>query len=124
MEAPLRGLRVLLVEDEPLVAELIVDVLEMAGCSVVGPVPRLDAAVRAAETEAIDAALLDLDLAGKRSYPVAAALAARKVPFLFLTGYGQGALAPEYAACRTVAKPFKPQHLIDLLARTVEKAAP
>jgi CheY-like chemotaxis protein len=119
MEVPLPGLRVLLVEDESLVAELIVDVLETAGCTVLGPFPRLDAAVRAAETEAVDAALLDLDLAGKRSYPVAAALAARQVPFLFLTGYGQGALDPEYAACRTISKPFKPQQLIDMLARAV-----
>lgn len=119
MEAALPGLRVLLVEDESLVAELIVDVLETAGYSVLGPFPRLDAAVRAAETEAVDAALLDLDLAGKRSYPVAAALSARQVPFLFLTGYGHGALDPEYAACRTVSKPFKPQQLIDMLSRAV-----
>jgi len=123
MEARLPGLRVMLVEDESLVAELIVDVLETAGCMVVGPYARLEAAVRAAADEGIDVALLDLDLAGSRSYPVAAALRARRVPFLFLTGYGQGALVPEYAGCQTLSKPFKPPQLIEQLARVVAEAA-
>lgn len=122
MEARLSGLRVMLVEDESLVADLIVDVLETAGCAVVGPYARLDAAARAAEGESIDVALLDLDLAGHRSYPVAAALQARRVPFLFLTGYGHGALASDYAACQTISKPFKPQQLIERLARIVAEA--
>lgn len=122
MEARLSGLRVMLVEDESLVADLIVDVLETAGCAVVGPYARLDSAAQAAEGESIDVALLDLDLAGHRSYPVAAALQARRVPFLFLTGYGHGALAPDYAACQTISKPFKPQQLIERLARIVAEA--
>lgn len=113
MTASLQGARVLVVEDEYLVASLIEDMLQTAGCSVAGPIPRLAQAVDAAENEACDAAVLDVNLAGQRVFPVAEILTRRKVPFVLVTGYGGNTLPPEYAACPRLHKPFR---LADLLA--------
>src|SRR5882724_2298726 len=88
MTASLEGVRVLLVEDEYLVAALIEEILEIAGCIVTGPIPRLAQAVDAADHEACDAAVLDVNLAGERIYPVADILSRRNIPFVFVTGYG------------------------------------
>ncbi len=113
MTASLQGARVLVVEDEYLVASLIEDMLESAGCVVAGPIPRLAQAVDAAESEACDAAVLDVNLAGERVFPVAEILSRRQVPFVLVTGYGGNTLPPEYAACPRLNKPFR---LADLLA--------
>lgn len=91
------------------------DVLGEAGYTVVGPIAELEAAMAAAATEAVDLALLDVNLMGKRVYPVAAALAERSIPFLFMTGYGDGSLPPEYVGCATVSKPYKVKTLLDAL---------
>jgi DNA-binding response OmpR family regulator len=123
MPNQLEGLRVLLIEDESLVAELIVDILETAGCAVIGPFARIDPALRAAAEETFDAALLDLDLAGVSTFPVAAFLASRNLPFIFLTGFGKGALQGEYAGHPIIAKPFKSQNLLDMLTRVAKQKA-
>lgn len=112
--------RILVVEDESLIAELIVDMLVTEGYSVVGPYPRLDQALQAVARESFDAALLDIDLAGMRSYPVAKALQSRNVPFVFLTGYGKGGLTGEYAKRPTIAKPFKSEDLLVALNDALE----
>ncbi len=83
----LAGTRVLLVEDETLVAMLLEDALAELGCEVVGPVARLDAAAEAIERDVIDCALIDINLQGRPAYPLAERLAARGVPFGFVTGY-------------------------------------
>ena len=93
MTAPLQGIRVLLVEDEYLVASLIEEILGIAGCIVTGPIPRLAEAVDAADREPCDAAVLDVNLAGERIYPVADILSRRNIPFVFVTGYGTSAFA-------------------------------
>ena len=97
MTAPLGGVKVLVVEDEYLVATLIADILVSAGCIVSGPVPRLADALDMVNREACDVAVLDVNLAGERVYPVAEILSGRNVPFVFLTGYTNGALPGEYA---------------------------
>jgi DNA-binding response OmpR family regulator len=104
---------VLVVEDEYLVASLIEDMLESAGCVVAGPIPRLAQALDAAQSEVCDAAVLDVNLAGERVFPVADILSRRNVPFVLVTGYGGNSLPPEYAGCPRLHKPFK---LADLLA--------
>jgi DNA-binding NtrC family response regulator len=116
----LAGKRVLVVEDELLVAMLVEDMLADAGCVVVGPFARLPAALAAAQMETVDVALLDVNIAGEMVFPVAHTLEERGIPFLFVTGYGQAVLPfnrPHWTAC---AKPFQSQHLTECLARTIK----
>ena len=112
----LAGKRIMVVEDELLVALLVEDVLADAGCIVVGPFARVPEALAAAKIEAIDAALLDVNVANEKVFPVAYALEERGIPFLFVTGYGNLALPqdrPDWEAC---AKPFHTEQLIARLA--------
>jgi DNA-binding NtrC family response regulator len=111
------GKRVLVVDDELLVALLVEDMLAEAGCVVVGPFARVADALAAARVEPIDIALLDVNVSGEKVFPVAHVLEERGIPFLFLTGYGQAALPgdrPDWEAC---AKPFSSERLAENLAR-------
>ena len=122
MTEALQGVKVLVVEDEYLVAALMEDMLESAGCVVAGPIPRLAQALDAANSEACDVAVLDVNLAGERVYPVADILAQRNVPFVFVTGYG--VLPGEYANRPRLCKPFKMADLLDTLSGIVKTAPP
>jgi len=124
MTAPIQDLRVLVVEDEFLVATLIQDMLESAGYLVLGPIPRLAEALDAAGREAYDAAVLDVNLAGERVYPVAEVLSRRNVPFVFVTGYAGGALPDEYADRPRLCKPFKVVDLLGTLSNLVHTRLP
>ena len=84
----LAGKRILLVEDEPIVAMMAADIIEELGATVVGPAMTLAAALSLSQTAEIDAAVLDINLNGLRSDPAAEALARRRIPFVFATGYG------------------------------------
>ncbi len=84
----LAGLRVLVVEDESLIGMLAEDLLEQLGCRMMGLVSTLGRALEMAKSADIDFALLDVDIGGEPVYPVAAALQARGVPFVFMSGYG------------------------------------
>jgi CheY-like chemotaxis protein len=92
--ASLKGVRVLVVEDNFFVAEHIRTILEASGCTVVGPVGRLEDGLRLAAEEALDGALLDINLHGDRSFPIADALRERGIPFVFLTGYDSSEVLP------------------------------
>jgi DNA-binding response OmpR family regulator len=107
------GRRILLVEDELLIAMMLEDVLQAEGCVILGPFPRVEPALKAAREEPLDAAVLDVNLAGKRVDPIAEALAERKIPFVFTTGYGSGMLPAGHANRPTLAKPFKPTQVIN-----------
>ena len=107
MTNALEGVRVLVVEDEYFVAILIEEILESAGCIVMGPIPRLPEALDAAHHDNCDAAVLDVNLAGERIDPVADALCERNVPFVFVTGYGSSALPGEHTERPLVHKPFR-----------------
>jgi CheY-like chemotaxis protein len=114
--AKLTGKRVLVVEDEALVAMLIEDGLLDAGASVVGPVGSVDEALALVERAACDgglnAAVLDINLDGMAVSPVADRLAALGVPFLFATGYGEDGDRGVHAAAPVLAKPFDPDALV------------
>ena len=110
--------RALLVEDESLIAMLLEDMLAELGYEVVGPVARLDKAVELAQREVIDVAILDVNLNGMEVYPVAAALAARGVPFVFSTGYGNSGLHAPYGDRPTLQKPFRRRDLCAALEQT------
>jgi CheY-like chemotaxis protein len=105
------GLRVLLVEDEAMIAMLLEDMLEDLGHELVRVANRLEDAVAAAGTEAIDLAILDLNLGGVLTYPAADALAERGIPFIFATGYGSGGLKDACSARPTLQKPFDTEAL-------------
>jgi len=104
----LPGRRILVVEDEPLLAMMIEDLLSEIGCVVVGPASHLGAGLALASEAELDGALLDVNLGSEAVYPVADALRRRGVPFVFVTGYGRHGLDTPYAAHPTIQKPFKP----------------
>lgn len=120
--ASLAGTRVLLVEDEMVLAMVAEDTLSDLGCSVVSA-SRVAQALALIRNEDFDVALLDVNVAGEEVYPVAAALVARGIPFVFATGYGQGGLRHDYRAHRVLEKPYPHEDLgsalIEALGGTV-----
>jgi CheY-like chemotaxis protein len=112
--------RILVVEDETIIGMMIQDTLEDFGYEVIGPAPRLPKALELAEREHFDVALLDVNVAGDLVYPVARKLTERKIPFVFLTGYGKSGIHPDFVARPVLTKPLDPAKLrgilFDLLA--------
>jgi CheY-like chemotaxis protein len=110
--------KVLIVEDEALVSMLLEAMLEDAGCDVVGPAPRVSAGVALVTSgEAMDAAILDVNVAGEQVFPVAEALAARGVPFAFASGYGEGGVPEMWRDRPVLQKPFGEPELRGLLQK-------
>ena len=103
--------RVLMVEDEMVLALLLCDVFRAAGFDVV-PVGRMPDAERAA-MQAFDAAVLDINIGGQLVYPVAHILRGRGVPFLFASAYGAMGLPEEFRDVRVMQKPYAPDLLVD-----------
>lgn len=97
--------RILVLEDEFLTALDLCDTLDALGCEVVGPVSRVERALAIARTEALAGAVLDVNVDGERSDPVADALSNRAIPFVFVTGYAREDLAPRHRDCRMLQKP-------------------
>jgi CheY-like chemotaxis protein len=119
MAANLSGLRVLLVEDEEMTSYYQTLLLTKAGCDVVGPVATLQEAMAQAETEHFDAVLLDVNLNGESSYPVADALLRRELPFVFMTAYGRSQIPEQYRWYPCCQKSAGPDHLLDTLSRAI-----
>ncbi|MGH7075751.1 MAG: response regulator [Stellaceae bacterium] len=115
----LNGIRVLVVEDELLIVMMLEDMLESAGCVIVGPCNSLAKALQTAAEEDFDVALLDVNLAGKQVFPLADVLIERNLPFIFMTGYGADLLPAQYAMHPTIAKPFKIASLMEKLSGIV-----
>ncbi len=120
-DTALNGKRVLLVEDEALVAMLVEDMLADEGCVVVATATRVGEAVAKAGDTAIefDMAILDVNLAGEPVFPVAEALAKRGVPFAFATGYGAGGLPDTWKNRPTLQKPFTAADVTAVLQKIV-----
>jgi CheY-like chemotaxis protein len=103
----LRDRRILVVEDEYLIAMMLRDALEDVGSVVVGPVPSVEKAIKTIAADPnIDAAILDVNLGGVMAYPVAEALVARNIPFVFTTGYEDGTLRALFPNIRSCHKPY------------------
>jgi CheY-like chemotaxis protein len=120
MTNALQGRRVLVIEDESLVAMLLETILEDMGCAVVGPESNIDDGLRAATNEAsLDAALLDVNVAGREVFPVAEALRARGVPFVFSTGYGEAGLPEHWRGNPTIQKPLTEGAIHDALMKAM-----
>lgn len=110
--AALAGLRVLVVEDDMLIAACIEEVLHGLGCVVVGPVGKLDLALQLANDEVLDAAILDINIRGGHVYPVAERLRARGIPFALASGYGDWALPEAFRNQPRLTKPFTENELL------------
>ena len=119
----LAGKRVLIVEDELLVALMIEDVLADLGCEVVGPFGSVAQALPAAGSEPIDLAVLDVNLGGEMVYPVAERLGERDIPFLFVSGYGGDAIPEGKVDWKVCAKPFHPKELARMMAALLKPVA-
>jgi DNA-binding response OmpR family regulator len=117
----LAGLRVLVVEDEMLISMLIEDVLADQHCVVVGPFNRVPDALQAAQSQPLDLAVLDVNIAGTKVYPIAEQLDVRGIPFLLLSGYGKSAVPVDHPTWRACVKPFKTDELIAILESLVPR---
>lgn len=109
----LAGRRFLVIEDEPLVALGLVAGLEEVGAEVVGPAGTIEEALQLIDGASMDAALLDANLRGRPVDGVAAELTRKKVPFVFVTGYGQQSLPRSFSTAPMLAKPFSPEQLLE-----------
>ena len=120
----LRGRRILVVEDWLVVAQEIETLLEDLGCTVVGAVPRLAEALHCARSEPIDAAVLDVNLNDEEVYPVADELLLRGIPFVFMTGYDEHAMPPEFRNWPRLEKPFSADEFSQALSRALTMPPP
>jgi CheY-like chemotaxis protein len=112
----IRGLRLLVVEDEALVAILLEDMLVDLGCTVVGVSGNVADALSRLVTADIDGAVLDVNIGGEMVFPVADALAARGTPFVFATGYGRTGIDERYPRAPVLTKPYSRDALAETLA--------
>jgi CheY-like chemotaxis protein len=117
--------RILLAEDEFLVALSTTDLLENAGCEIVGPASGVAMARGLAVSEILDAAVLDINLGGEMVWPVAQALTDRGVPFVFLSAYvPQSVIPAKFAAVPRLDKPLDGERLLRELAIMWEDSKP
>jgi CheY-like chemotaxis protein len=117
----LDGVRVLVVEDDALLALDLDATLASRGCAVVGPFGTAAGAIAEVKRMAIDAAVLDLNLNGETSISVADALAGRDIPYLFLSGYDREVLPDTHKAAPLLRKPHRDMDLIRLLTRLLHR---
>jgi PAS domain S-box-containing protein len=114
----LRGRRVLLIEDEPLIGLHAVSCLEGVGCTVIGPVARIEPALVAAREATFDLAILDINLAGHMTFNVADVLMARGLPFAFCSGYAASSDIPDrFAHIAVLRKPISEEMLVDAVGQ-------
>jgi CheY-like chemotaxis protein len=102
------------VEDEPLLAMTAADLLADSGCTVVGPASSVEQGMQLIEQEAIDGAMLDINLRGEMVFPLADALAERSIPFVYVTGYGKLLRACNHGR-PVLQKPYSNQQLLKII---------
>ncbi|MFW2391306.1 MAG: response regulator [Alphaproteobacteria bacterium] len=108
----LTDLQILVVEDEAPIALQLEDMLTELGAAVVGPASRVRQALQLLQEQTVDAAVLDLNIAGELVYPVAEALETKGLPYIFATGYGVSGLAEPYRSRTVLQKPFSRRELL------------
>jgi CheY-like chemotaxis protein len=112
-------MRILIVEDEPLVVMDMENILEDLGVSIVGPAASVSKALELVEAGGFDGAFLDVNLRGERVDAVADALAAQAIPFVFTTGHGIDGLPADHHDRPMLIKPFGCQEVADVLNRHI-----
>lgn len=119
---PLNGRKILVVEDEYLVADDLAALLREAHAEVIGPASSLPKAIRlAADSELIDAAVLDINLRGVSVFPLVEELKARGIPLMFLTGYGENNIPPDYAGVMRCEKPMGTANVVEALRAMLDR---
>ena len=108
--------RILLIEDEMLVSGMLQSMLSNLGYAVAGVASDADEAMKLVDRETVDGVVLDINLNGEMSYPIADELAARGIPFIFSTGYGAHILPAGYERFPLLTKPFRRAALGEALA--------
>ena len=116
----LAGIRVLVIEDEALIAALVEDMLTELGATVIGPAATVAKGLALAESETIDAAVLDVNLRSETIEPIVDKLSALQVPFVFATGYGETGLS-KAAGAPVIEKPYSREALAAALSRLVPR---
>ena len=116
-----RDKRILLVEDEPLVAMMMTQMIRDLGGEVVGPYGSM-AEASGAVLESIDAAMLDVNVAGELVYPLAERIAAFRKPMVFLTGYDAKSIDPRFSKSAILTKPIDERELTAVLAGMFESS--
>lgn len=120
--ASLAERRVLVVEDEYMIADEIASVLGEAGAIVIGPAASVDDGLALLATqERLDGALLDVNLHGRVAWPIVDALLKRGVPVVITTGYDDGAIPPAYTSLPRCEKPTTGRDVMELLQRTLKQ---
>jgi DNA-binding NtrC family response regulator len=114
-EAEPSGMRIMVVEDEVLLAMTSADLLTDSGYTVAGPVSSVKQGMRLIDREAIDGAILDINLKGEMVFPLADALAERSIPFVYVTGYGKLLRACNHGR-PVLQKPYSSQQLLKIIA--------
>lgn len=117
MSAAPTGKRILIVEDEFMIAVLLEDMLVDLDCVIAGVAANAAQAFELIGSTEIDAAVLDVNLSGHDSFAIAAALAERRVPFIFATGYGESRLPPELMGSPIVQKPYRSSEIASALSQ-------
>ena len=109
------GMRILVLEDEPIIAMALEDAIEEAGAVpvIAGSIEQAEAILAGSQ---VDIAVLDVNIHGKQSYGIAAELGRRCIPFVFASGYGNTVHPPEFAAVPTVGKPYQIASIAEVLA--------
>lgn len=115
------GLKVLVVEDEGIIALLLEDMLNELGHDMVASAANIDDARAEAANQKIDLAILDVNLGRQSSYPLASDLSAKGIPFILATGYGRNALAEEWQGGVVLQKPFEVQALSAAIAESLAR---
>jgi CheY-like chemotaxis protein len=121
LRARLAGRRVLVIEDEYFIADDITHALASFGAEIIGPLPEVgQAADILSRGETIDAAVLDINIRDEMIFPIARELRARKIPFVFTTGYDRNSIAPEFQDVQLWEKPLD----IPRIARSLAEILP
>ena len=120
MTTELPGRRIFVVEDSPVVADDSAEMLQELGCKVVGPAGNMAAALQLAQGEDIDAAIVDLNIRGGKSFGVLKVLERRGIPFLVTSGYADWTMPEEWADRPRLLKPYTPELLRSKLAQLLQ----
>ena len=118
------GLKVLVVEDEGIIALLLEDMLTELGHDMVASAANVEDARAEAANRQIDLAILDVNLGRQSSYPLASDLSAKGIPFILATGYGRSGLDEEWRGGVVLQKPFEVKALSEAIAETMARGVP
>ena len=116
MSGELKGRRILVIEDSPVVAPFTVDILSELGCEVVGPAPNMAVAREMVDKGNFDGALLDVHIRGERVFPLCELLAAKKVPFVLTSGYADWTMPEKWDDRPRLQKPYTIEQVESALA--------